>query len=170
MDFKFKTRIFILTFIVIFLLFHGCNREVDAWQTAPDFSLEDLSGNIVTLTEYRGNIILLDFWATWCPPCRVSIPELADLQRKYRDQGLVILGISLDNPQQINNNFLSEFKEKFKINYTILRVNKKVYHDYFGTGQVSIPTMFIINRKGKIIDKHVGFRPGAIERSLEKLL
>ena len=125
---------------------------------------------MVSLKQYAGDIVLLDFWATWCPPCRQSIPELVSLQKKYSDQGVIILGISLDNPQQITDDYLSAFKRKFEINYPILRADQAVYQDYFGTENVAIPTMFVINRDGKIVDKHVGFVPGAVEESIKKLL
>jgi peroxiredoxin len=166
----FPLRIFVITSIILLFLFHGCEKKVDAWQTAPEFSLKDLSGNMVSLKQYRGYIVLLDFWATWCPPCRQSIPELVDLQEKYRDKGVVILGISMDNPLQFSTRYLRAFKEKFKINYKILRVNRQVALDYFGTQNMAIPTMFVINREGKIVDKHVGFRPGAVEKSIKKLI
>jgi len=165
-----RSKILPLTVLLLFLLPPGCSKDADALQTAPFFTLKDLSGKTVSLKQYAGNIVLLDFWATWCPPCRMSIPELVSLQNKYGNQGVVILGISLDDPQQFNDNYLSAFKLKFKINYTILRANQKVAQDYFGTGDMVIPTMFVINREGKIVDKHVGFIPGAVEESIKKLL
>ncbi|UCF56343.1 MAG: TlpA family protein disulfide reductase, partial [Deltaproteobacteria bacterium] len=83
---------------------------------------------------------------------------------------VVILGISMDDPQTFSDKYLLEFKEKFKINYTILRADKKVAMDYFGTGNMAIPTLFVINKEGKIVDKHMGYLPGAVEESLKKLL
>jgi peroxiredoxin len=139
-------------------------------ERAPDFTLEDLSGNKVSLNQYLGNIVILDFWATNCKPCQRSIPELVEIQDKYRDQGLVIIGISLDHPSRVNNRYLSAFKEKYNINYTILRADGKTTGKYFGNSNFSIPTLFVVNRGGMIIDKHVGFRPGIVERSLEKFI
>ena len=170
MVFNLQLKIPALLSLLIFGLLSGCNTEVGAGQTAPDFALEDLSGKSVSLKQYAGNIVLLDFWATWCPPCRQSIPELIKLQDKYRDQGLVILGISLDDPRQFDNRYLLAFKEKFKINYRILRADNKVPYDYFGNSNMAIPTLFVINRNGKVVDMHVGFRPGVVEKSLKKLM
>jgi len=170
MHFHILLKLFAIPALMIFLLFQGCGKEVDALQAAPDFNLEDLNGHYVSLKQYQGHIVLLDFWATWCPPCRQSIPELVRMQKKYMDEGVVILGISLDDPQQFNNRYLLAFKRKFKINYSILRANEKVALDYFGTSQMAIPTMFVINREGKIVDKHVGFAPGVVEKSIKKLL
>jgi thiol-disulfide isomerase/thioredoxin len=162
---------FFLTLILtVFLSVQGCKDRVEAWPTAPDFTLEDLNFNKVSLNHYRGKIVLLDFWATWCGPCRMTIPELVRLNDKYGEQGLVILGISVDNPEHVNNHFLLAFKEEFKVNYTILRSSRKVTQDYFGIDRMAIPTLFLINREGRIVDKYVGFAPGALERSLEKLL
>ena len=170
MLFNLRFKIITLIFIIIFLLFHGCSKEVGARSTAPDFTLPDLAGNKISLKQFRGNIILLDFWATWCPPCRISIPELVNIQERYRDRGVVILGISVDDPRMYNDNYLFAFKTHFKINYKILRVNSKVARDYFGEVKIALPTLFVINREGKIVDKHVGFVPGTVEKSLQKIL
>lgn len=158
-------------FLLIFLLMQiGCRENVGAGPAAPDFSLKDLSGETQSLSRYSGKIVLLDFWATWCPPCRLAIPELVSLQKKYGDQGFVILGISMDDPATATRTFLREFKNKFFINYTVLRGDEKVLADYFGDQAPAIPTLFLIDRQGKVFDKFVGFEPGAVEKSLAKLL
>ena len=156
-------------FCLLVLLCVGCSKKENPRDMAPDFSLEDLSGNTVSLKTSKGSIVLLDFWATWCPPCLMSIPELVGLQQKYGEKGLVIFGISLDDPGQISNGDLLGFKERLNINYKILRADWKVMEDYFGSGNASIPTLFVIDRKGRIVDKHVGFRPGIVEESLKEL-
>ena len=130
----------------------------------------DLSGKMRSLSEYKGRVVILDFWATWCLPCRMSIPKLVELQERYREKGLVVLGISVDDPQQATDEYLRAFKEKFEMNYTVLRHNTKVMADYFGNGATAIPTMFLVDREGKVRDKIVGFRPGALEKSLENIL
>ena len=133
MIFKLYSMIMIVTVISLFFLSSGCSKDADALQSAPGFTLKDLSGNSISLKQYAGNIVLLDFWATWCPPCRQSIPELVSLQNKYGNQGVVILGISLDDPQQFNDNYLSAFKQQFKINYkkdgTVFFYYALVYED-----------------------------------------
>ncbi len=147
----------------------ACNHT-EASLSAPHFTLKDLEGRPVSLKEFDGKIVLLDFWATWCPPCRRSIPELVQLQDRYGDQGLVILGISLDEPARASDRYLQSFKEKNRMNYPILRAEQGVVRDYFGDGKMSIPTMFVINRDGEIVDRHVGFVPGALEESLAEVL
>jgi peroxiredoxin len=157
--------------MILCLLFQGCGqaKEHDK-QSAPDFTLQDLSGTEVSLRQHKGQIVFLDFWATWCTPCRRSIPELVDLQEKYRDQGLVVLGISADDPRRTSVNTLLAFKKQFRINYSILRADRHVTTAYFGPGQVPLPTLFVIDREGRVVDSIVGYAPGAAERSLKKLL
>lgn len=170
MIFSSQSRIWVFASLILFLFLYGCDKEVEALQTAPDFTLRSLNGDSVSLKKYREKIVLLDFWATWCAPCRLSIPELVELQEKYRDQGVVVLGISMDDPQMFPDKYIFAFKEKFKMNYTILRADQKVAMDYFGTANMAIPTLFVINREGEIADKIVGYAPGAVERSLKKVL
>jgi peroxiredoxin len=157
--------------LILCLLPQGCSKQgVDAKPSAPDFTLQDLAGSEVSLKQYKGKIVLLDFWATWCPPCRKSIPELVDVQEKYQDEGLIILGISTDDPRRTSDKTLLAFKSKYKINYDILRANHSVTAAYLGTGQMPIPTLFVIDREGKVVDRIMGYAPGAVERSLKKLL
>ena len=165
--FSIKTS-FLLCFMGLLFLW-GCGESKSGNQ-APNFSLQEITGETVSLEQYRGQIVLLDFWATWCPPCRESIPELVALQGKYREKGLIVLGISMDDPNKTSNSDLAAFKNRFKINYQILRATSEVLRAYFGQGSISIPTMFFINREGEIVEKRVGFRPGAVEASLKKLV
>ena len=148
----------------------GCTGGGDSEQSAPNFNLTALSGKESTLNEHRGRVVVLDFWATWCPPCRRAIPELIRMQEQYKDQGLVIIGISLDDPKYASDSFLSAFKEKYGINYKILRYNKGIMKDYFGTQRPAIPTAFVIDRKGKIKSKVVGFQPQALELAVKETL
>ena len=163
-------RILTVSLLAFTLICFGCQKEVGAGPMAPDFSLSDLSGKKRTLSDYKNHVVILDFWATWCPPCRMTIPLLVELQEKYRKKGLVIIGISLDDPLRFTNQYLRAFKKKFRINYPILRFNNQVVKDYFGTEDVALPTMFVIDRSGKIRDKVVGYRPDALKKSLSRLI
>lgn len=100
----------------------------------------------------------------------MSIPELVRLQEKYKDRGLVILGVSLDDPTEFTNEYIQAFQNKFNINYRILRFNMQVLKDYFGYETPTIPTMFVIDREGKVREKIVGFVPNAVEKSVAELL
>jgi len=165
-----KVKILAIFFLSFLFFNFGCQKEVEADPAAPDFSLSDLSGHMASLEQHRGSVVLLDFWATWCPPCRMSIPEMIKLQGKFGEKGLVIFGISMDDPQKVTDEQLRVFKEKVGINYSVLRANRQVLQDYFGNEQISIPTMFVIDRDGKIKAKLVGFRPGALEESVSEIL
>jgi peroxiredoxin len=167
---RLELKIGVLTLLSIFLLIFGCQKDAQSVPKAPDFTLSDLSGQMTSLQQYRGKVVLLDFWATWCPPCRIAIPELIKLQEEYREKGLVILGISMDDPKDVPIDYLRIFQQEHKINYKILRLDDKVVQDYFGYDSPAIPTLFVIDREGKIREKIVGFQPGAVKKSLSKLI
>ncbi len=171
MHLNFQLKIKTLTLLSIFLLFSLGSVGADAQEKAPDFTLKDLSGNTVSLKDYRGQIVLLDFWATWCVPCRKSIPELVELRKKYKSKEWVILGLSIDDPKYWDNKYVADFsKKRLKINYKVLRADKKVIKDYLGAKPAGIPILFVIDREGMIVDKVLGFAPGEAERLLKKLL
>jgi peroxiredoxin len=157
--------------IIAFLFLNfGCQSKVDALQKAPDFNLKDVNGKDVSLSQFRDRVVVLDFWATWCPPCRMSIPELVRLQKEFKDQGLVVIGISLDDPMQASDLFLKAFMQKYDMQYTVLRFDMRVMKDYFGSETPAIPTVFLIDRQGKIRNKIVGYRPGVLKKTIEALL
>lgn len=116
---------------------------------AYNFELNSLDGKSVKLSDFRGKVIVLDFWATWCPPCRKGIPDLVDIQKSI--DGVQIIGITVDrNPKEVVPDFIKEYN----INYPILIGNEEVYKNYGGIE--AIPTTFIIDKNGRIINKHVG--------------
>jgi thiol-disulfide isomerase/thioredoxin len=121
---------------------------------APDFTLYTLDGKEVKLSDYLGKVVILDFWATWCAPCRKGIPDLISIQNKYKDD-LVVIGISLDQPATQDQ--LIPFIKNYGINYPIVLGNIEVSAAY-GNIQ-AIPTSFIIDQEGNIINKHIGLVP-----------
>ena len=118
---------------------------------APDFTLYTLDGDEVKLSDYLGKVVILDFWATWCPPCRKGIPDLISIQNEYKDD-LVVIGISLDQPATQDQ--LIPFIKNYGINYPIVLGDLEVSAAY-GNIQ-AIPTSFIIDQEGNIINKHIG--------------
>lgn len=124
---------------------------------AADFKLKTLEGKEVKLSDYRGKIVIIDFWATWCPPCRKGIPDLISLQEEFK-KDLVVIGISLDQQNTIKD--LKPFIEKYKINYPVVLGDEKVVKDYGGIS--AIPTSFIIDQKGNIVDTHIGLVPKTV--------
>ena len=132
-----------------------------------DFTLTDMSGAPVRLADYRGRVILLNFWATWCGPCKVEIPDFVEVYNEYRDQGLVILGVlNLDDP---SNDQLRAFATEYQMNYPVFRA-----HDDFAeaNGPVwGLPTTLVIDREGTICSKHMGLvTKETVEREIKRLL
>ena len=123
-------------------------------EEAPDFELHTIDGEVIKLSDYLGKIVIIDFWATWCGPCRMAIPELVDLQNEYKDD-LVIIGISLDQPYTQGN--LKPFIENYDINNPIVLGTLEVVEAY---GNIrGIPTSFIVNQRGEIVNKFTGYVP-----------
>ncbi len=121
---------------------------------APDFALKSFDGKTVKLSDYKGKVVIIDFWATWCPPCRKGIPDLISIQDEYK-KDVVIIGISLDSEKTIKD--VPGFVKSYGINYPIVYGNEKVVTDYGGIE--GIPTAFVVDKKGNIVDKHVGLVP-----------
>jgi cytochrome c biogenesis protein CcmG/thiol:disulfide interchange protein DsbE len=156
---------------VLMLLPMGCSNGAGTGKAAPDFLLEEISGAKVSLNGLKGKVVLIDFWATWCPPCLMSIPELVGLQEKYKENGLTIVGISVDDPGQVSDKDLEAFTQKTRINYRVVRADERVLKDYFANDDsMAIPTMFLVDRQGMIAEKKVGFAPGSVEKAIKKLL
>ena len=132
---------------------------------APDFSLTDLDGKTVTLAGSKGKVILLNFWATWCGPCRAEIPDLVELQNKYKDH-LQILGLVVDDNDQ---DAIKEFSEKFGINYPVALATNDIRLQYGGIA--ALPTSFVLDSEGRIVQKHEGLRdPVLYEMEIRALL
>lgn len=130
-----------------------------------DFEARDASGKTVRLSDFRGKIVVLDFWATWCPPCRREIPGFVALQAKYASKGVEVVGVSLDQDWKP----VVPFVAQFKINYTIVLGDQALTQQYGGfTG---IPTTFVIDREGVIRDRHEGYAPESVfVEAVERLL
>jgi len=131
---------------------------------APEFTLADLHGDNVSLADFRGKVVILDFWATWCPPCKQEIPDFINLQSKYASKGLQVVGIALDEPDKVKS-----FARENGMNYPVLLGNDQIAALYGGID--GIPTSFIIDRKGDIVTRFEGFRSKEdFEGEISKLL
>jgi peroxiredoxin len=126
---------------------------------APDGALRDLDGRVVRLADHRGKVVLVDFWATWCGPCRRELPHLKALQQRFGKQGLVVLGISVDHQGQDR---VRSFVKRNGVTWPTLLADATVLADY---GDVrAIPTKFVIDRQGRVAGRMLGY---AAEKDLE---
>lgn len=131
-------------------------------------TLKDMDGRDVDLTKYKGQVILLNFWATWCGPCKYEIPAFVELQTKYRSRGFVVLGVSVDDEVET----LKPFAAKYKMNYPVLMgLNREDFVEQAWGPMWGIPTTFIIGRDGNVCRKHTGLATKEqIEREVLALL
>ncbi len=120
---------------------------------APDFALTSLDGAEVRLSQFRGKVVILDFWATWCPPCKMELPHFIELYQEFQDDGLVIIGVSLDRTGVRD---VAAFVKEWKIPYVVVMGTGEVTRSYGGIR--GIPTTFVIGKDGKIYRKYVGYR------------
>lgn len=150
----------------------SCSRDGDKavdGSKAHDFTLSDINGNKIILSEMKGKVVMIEFWATWCPPCRQSIPDLNMIFNKYKDRGFVLLAISLDKGSDAES-LIRSFMKEYPMAYTVLLDNGDTGRKY---GVSSIPTSFIIDKAGRIANKHIGYSTNsanALSQEIEALL
>lgn len=179
-----KNKLLILTFSIVAIFALWVLLEMHPKQprrveclggdelSAPVFILPDLNGEKVDLRSFKGKIIVIEFWATWCGPCREAIPYLNELHRKYQKDGMVVIGISLDqgDPAKVRN-----FLKKLGVEYLNLMGDDTVweaYNNIEGLGLIrGIPTTFMVDRKGRICYRFVGLTSKRVlEEAVQSLL
>ena len=141
--------------------------DADAKPARLDYTLSDMNGEKVNLASLEGNVILLNFWATWCGPCKIEIPWFVEFQRKYKDHGLVVLGLSVDDtPEQIK-----PFAEQFQVNYPMLiGLGQEEFQEAYGPVW-GIPVTFFIDREGTLCRTHMGIATkDEFQKDLDALL
>jgi peroxiredoxin len=160
-----KTRVVIccLLFVLVSVL-TGCRSGAPkgrAGAGAPDFTVTDIQGKKLSLSDYKGKVVLLDFWATWCAPCLEEIPHFVDMQQQLGPQGFQTIGISMDDgPEPVK-----KFYQEHKLNYPVAVGDSKLADSYGGI--LGLPVTFVINRDGQIRKKFVGATdPAVIEQEV----
>lgn len=129
----------------------GGIKPVEVRQQAPDFTLRDTEGRAVKLSNYRGKVVLLNFWATWCGPCRIEIPWFMQFEKEFKDRGFAVLGVSMDDDGW---NAVKPYLERMRVNYRVV-MGDSLVSDLYG-GVDSLPTSFMIDRQGRVARVHIG--------------
>ncbi|TAL22253.1 MAG: TlpA family protein disulfide reductase [Nitrospirae bacterium] len=124
---------------------------------APDFTLKQINGKAVSLADYKGKVVLVEFWATWCPPCKELAPILNEIHKRYKDKGLVILAlVSEDEGEEAITSFIKEQG----ITYTVVLADQQTTRRY---GISGIPASFVINKEGRVVNMHMGNTQGIMQ-------
>ena len=133
---------------------------------APDFSLKDADGRTVRLSEFKGKVVLLNFWATWCGPCKIEIPWFMDFERKYKDRKFAVIGVAMDDEGwQVVKPFITDLG----VNYRVVKGSDLIAQLYGGVE--ALPTTFLLDREGRVASVHVGLAGRRdFEEGIEKLL
>jgi thiol-disulfide isomerase/thioredoxin len=144
--------------VLLLLGFAGCGKKAEVFHPfpAPAWQLKDVDGKVVSSEQFKGKVVVVDFWATWCGPCREEIPGYIELQKKYAADGVVFIGMSID---QQGPEVVKQFIEKFGVTYQIVMAEDSTL-DAFG-GAEAIPTTLIVDRAGTVRDRKVGAEPTA---------
>jgi peroxiredoxin len=130
---------------------------------APDLALPDMKGKMISLSDFKGKVVLLNFWTTWCPPCREEIPFLNTLSEKYKGKDFVLIGISTD----ISDKMLEDFLKKNPVRFLVLHdAESKIARKYKA---YSLPTSYLIDRNGKIIERFLGSYDWSEKGLMEKI-
>ena len=144
----------------------GRRTSITKTSIAPDFTLESLDGKRVSLSDMRGKAVLLNFWATWCGPCKIETPWLVELQNQYGPQGLQVIGVAMDDSGKDD---IAKFAKEMGMNYPVLLGKESVGEAYGGVP--ALPESFFIGRDGKIVGKIMGLESRSeIEDSIKKAL
>ncbi len=169
-----KSFVIALTVVVMMVIatilavggFRGAQLVYADLESAPKVNLKDVDGNSFQLSDYKGKVVIVNFWAVWCPPCKLEIPSLIDLYRKYAEKGLMVVGIALDSGK--DDDIRNKAKE-FGITYPVINGDHNVRRDFGGIR--AVPTTLVINQEGKIYKTYLGYREKAvIEEDVQALI
>jgi thiol-disulfide isomerase/thioredoxin len=145
----------------------GAACSVDAKAANLNFTMKDLEGKDVSLSSFKGKVVLLNFWATWCGPCKAEIPMFVELQKQYASQGFTMVGYSVDDDAPKARAFATEYKMNYPI---LLGLGREDVQEAFGP-MYAIPVSVMIDRQGRVCQRHMGMpSKGALEKEIKSLL
>ena len=159
--------------VVALIVIAACRSEVDtnlklalpgstvssaASKVVPrDFDVPTLDGRTFKLSEYRGKVVVVDFWATWCPPCREEVPQLVRLAEQNRTRGIEVIGLHIDDQGRSPESAIKRFISQYEINYTVGMASNEMFTAYLGTVEDTIPQTLVFDRKGNAVAHFVGY-------------
>ncbi len=159
----------LMAILIVGLAATGCSAapQQGSRPPAPDFNLKGLDGKPIQLSSMKGKVVLLDFWATWCPPCKAEIPHFKELYSQYHGKGLEVIGAALD---QGGEKDVAPFAKQNQINYPLAAAGTQELAQRYG-GIRGIPTTFLIDKQGRIAQKYLGYQDKAVfEKEIQALL
>lgn len=133
---------------------------------APDFTLTTITGDTINSSDYKGKVVIIDFWDTWCGPCKIGIPDFIELYDEYKDSGFMMIGLAFGRQ---GKETVKEFAEEYNINYPVAIPSPSLINAF---GEIrAIPTAFLIDQQGNIVNKYIGLRPKEVfENDITELL
>lgn len=155
----------LLAALLVVAILAGCSKPASSASDVPQFSFSSLEGKTVAMKDLGNKVVIVDFWATWCGPCREEIPHLNELYSEMKGKGLEIVGVSMDTD---GVDGVKDFAREFRIQYPIVMGDEKVAESFGGI--IGLPTTFIIDRNGKIAKKYIGLPPAQDMRKIVKEL
>jgi cytochrome c biogenesis protein CcmG, thiol:disulfide interchange protein DsbE len=132
----------------------------DASYTQPtDFNVPTIDGRSIKLSAYQGKVVVLDFWATWCPPCQREVPQLVRLAKENQSRGLEVIGLHIDDQGRSTPEMIRSFMSNYGINYTVAHASNDMFEAYLGRVETAIPQTLVFDRKGRLIAHLIGYEP-----------